>query len=128
VMVAPVIPFVTDRNMEEILERASEAGATSAGYVLLRLPYEVAPLFKDWLATHYPLKAEHVMSLVHQMRGGKDYDSNFATRQRGTGTFAALLAHRFALACKRLGLNQDREPLDTTRFKPPRMGPQLGLF
>lgn len=128
VMVAPVIPFVTDRDLEAILERAREAGATAAGYVLLRLPYEVAPLFKDWLATHYPLKADHVMSLVRQMRGGKDYDSNFATRQRGIGTFAALLAHRFALACKRLGLNEDRVSLDTTRFKPPRTGPQLGLF
>src|SRR5262245_46040707 len=128
VMVAPIIPFVNDRHMEEILERAREAGATAAGYVLLRLPYEVAPLFKDWLATHYPLQADHVMSLVRQMRGGKDYDSTFATRQRGTGNFAALPAHRFALACKRLGLNHDREPLDSTRFKPPRTGPQLHLF
>ena len=85
VMVAPLIPFVTDRQMEEILERAKEAGASSAGYVLLRLPHEVAPLFKEWLATHYPLKAEHVMSLVQQMSGGRDYDSRFGIRQSGTG-------------------------------------------
>ena len=129
VLVAPVIPFVTDRHMEEILERAREAGATEAGYILLRLPHEVAPLFKEWLATHYPLKAEHVMSLVHQMRGGKDYDSTFGVRQRGTGNFAELLGKRFALACERLGFNTDRRGgLDTTRFRPPRTGPQLALF
>ena len=129
VLVAPVIPFITDRHMEEILERAREAGATEAGYILLRLPHEVAPLFKEWLATHYPLKAEHVMSLVHQMRGGKDYDSPFGVRQRGTGNFAELLGKRFALACERLGFNTDRRGgLDTTRFRPPRTGPQLALF
>ena len=130
VMVAPIIPFVNDRHMEEILERAREAGATSAGYVLLRLPHELAPLFKEWLATHYPLKAEHVMSLVHQMRGGKDYDSRFGIRRSGTGTLAELIGKRFELACKRLGLNEDdwREPLDTSRFRPPRTGPQLDLF
>ena len=129
VMVAPMIPFVNDRNMEEILERAKEAGASAAGYVLLRLPHEVAPLFKEWLATHYPLKAEHVMSLVHQMRGGKDYESAFGLRQRGRGSFAELIAKRFEIACKRFGLGDDeREPLDIARFRPPRTGPQLDLF
>jgi DNA repair photolyase len=129
VLVAPVIPFVTDRFMEAILERAAAAGAASANFIVLRLPHEVAPLMKDWLATHYPLKAEHVMSLVRQMRGGKDYDASFATRQRGTGEFAALLRKRFELACRRLGLaHGEREPLDTTRFRPPRSGPQLALF
>ena len=133
VMVAPVIPFMTDRDIEDILERSRQAGATAAGYVLLRLPWEVAPLFKDWLATHYPLKSAHVMSLVHQMRGGKDYDSSFGIRGTGTGTFATLLEQRFRLACQRLGLNQDRGPaLDTTRFKPPAgaadLQAQLGLF
>ncbi len=129
VLVAPVIPFITDRHLEEILEQARAAGATEAGYILLRLPHEVAPLFKEWLATHYPLKAEHVMSLVHQMRGGKDYDSTFGVRQRGTGNFAELLGKRFALACERLGFNTDRRGgLDTTRFRPPHTGPQLALF
>jgi DNA repair photolyase len=129
VLVAPVIPFITDRHLEEILERASEAGATEAGYILLRLPHEVAPLFKQWLATHYPLKAEHVMSLVHQMRGGKDYDSTFGVRHRGTGNFAELIGKRFALACERLGLNSGRRGgLDTSRFRAPRSGPQMALF
>jgi DNA repair photolyase len=129
VIVAPVIPFITDRYMEEILERARDAGATSAGYIVLRLPLEVAPLFKEWLATHHPLKADHVMSLVRQMRGGKDYESGFGVRQSGTGNFAALIARRFELACERLGLNRrGREPLDTSRFRAPGAGPQLDLF
>ena len=128
VMVAPVIPFITDRHIEEILERAKESGASGAWYVLLRLPHEVAPLFKEWLATHYPLKAEHVMSLVHQMREGRDYDSTFGVRQRGTGSFADLIEKRFELACERLGLNGEREELDTTLFRPPRAGPQMDLF
>jgi DNA repair photolyase len=129
VLVAPVIPFVTDRFMEEILERAKEAGACNAGYIVLRLPHEVAPLMKEWLATHYPLKADHVMSLVRQMRGGKDYQSEFGVRKRGSGTFADLLEKRFALACDRHGLDHgDRAPLDTSRFRPPKTGPQLDLF
>ncbi len=128
VMVAPVIPFLTDRFMEEVLERAREAGATLAGYVLLRLPHEVAPLFKEWLEVHYPTKAAHVMSLVHQMRGGRDYDSTFGVRHRGTGTLAELVARRFHLACERLGFNRAQPPLDTSRFRPPRAAPQLDLF
>jgi DNA repair photolyase len=129
VIVAPLIPFVTDRYMEEILGRACAAGAVSAGYILLRLPHEVAPLFKEWLATHYPLKADHVMSLVRQMRGGRDYESTFGVRQTGTGNFAELIGKRFDLACQRLGLNRrGREPLDASRFRPPRSTPQLDLF
>lgn len=128
VMVAPIVPFLTDRFLEETLERAREAGATMAGYVLLRLPHEVAPLFRDWLAVHFPQKAEHVMSLVRQMRGGKDYDATFGRRQRGTGEFADLVATRFRLASRRLGFDAQREPLDTTRFRPPRSTPQLDLF
>jgi DNA repair photolyase len=120
VMVAPVIPSMTDRDLEEILERARVAGATSAGYVLLRLPHEVAPLFKEWLGTHHPLKAGHVISLVRQMSGGKDYDARFGARQRGSGEFAELLAQRFRLACRRLGFGEGRTPLDSTRFRPPR--------
>jgi DNA repair photolyase len=124
-----MIPFVTDRFMEEILERAKDAGASSAGYILLRLPHEVAPLMREWLATHYPLKAAHVMSLVQQMRGGKDYQSGFGVRQRGAGTFADLLESRFRRACDRLGLaHGERAPLETARFRPPKTGPQLDLF
>jgi DNA repair photolyase len=129
VLVAPIIPFLNDRNIEEILERVKEAGAVEAGYVLLRLPYEIAPLFKEWLATHYPLKAAHIMSLVHQMREGKDYDPTFGVRQRGTGTFAELIAKRFQIACERLGLHgRYTLPLDHTRFKPPGRSGQMALF
>lgn len=128
VMVAPIIPFITDRNLEEVLERAAAAGASAAGYVLLRLPHEISPIFREWLAAHYKLKADHVMSLVQQMRGGKDYDARFGTRLRGTGNFAELIAKRFALACARFGLDREQEPLDTTRFRPPRSGPQMELF
>jgi DNA repair photolyase len=128
VIVAPVIPFLTDRFMEEVLERAREAGADTAGYVLLRLPHEVAPLFKAWLEVHYPMKAAHIMSLIHQMRGGRDYGSTFGVRQRGTGTLAELIARRFRLACERLGFNRERPPLNTRRFRPPEATPQLDLF
>jgi DNA repair photolyase len=108
---------------------AREAGASSAGYILLRLPHEVAPLFRQWLATHHPLTAAHVMSLVRQMRGGKDYESGFGVRQTGSGRFAELIGKRFELACARLGLAHGaRAPLDASRFRPPRSGPQLGLF
>ena len=131
VMVAPVIPALTDHEMEGILEAAAAAGACWAGYVLLRLPYEVKDLFREWLAAHYPDRAEHVMSLVRQMRGGKDYDSTFGTRMRGTGPLAELLRSRFQIACRRLGLGGGRRgPPNTSLFRPPRAkgsGPQLAL-
>jgi DNA repair photolyase len=120
VMVAPVIPAITDQEMERILEACAAAGARWAGYVLLRLPYEVKDLFREWLAAHYPDRAAHVMSLIHGMRGGRDNDPNFGSRMRGTGPYALLLRNRFRLACQRLGLNcAGRGALDTTRFTPP---------
>ena len=128
VMVAPVIPFLTDSQLEPILEAAADAGAGSAGYVLLRLPFEVKELFKDWLDKHFPLKADHVMSLVRQMRGGREYDSTWGVRQRGTGVYADLLARRFKLACERLGLNASRQRLDTHRFRARPQDGQLQLF
>ena len=128
VLVAPIIPFITDRHIEAILDAARAAGASSAGYVMLRLPYEVAPLFKDWLAQHFPLKADHVMSLVQQMSGGKDYDSRFGQRQRGTGPFAELIAKRIAIACRRLGLARARAALPTDLFRKPGRGGQQTLF
>jgi DNA repair photolyase len=129
VNVAPVIPQLTDRDLEAILEAAAAAGARHAGWTMLRLPLEVAPLFRDWLATHYPLRAAHVMSLVRQIRGGKDNESQFGTRMGGQGEFADLIRRRFALACKRLDLNTDRDaPLDTSRFRPPGAAAQLDLF
>jgi len=108
VMVAPVIPFLNDHEVEAIIEAAAEHGAQRAGYVLLRLPYEVKTLFRDWLMRHYPLKAEHVMSRVHAMRGGRDNDPQFGSRMTGAGEFAALLKQRFSVACKKAGLNQAR--------------------
>lgn len=134
VLVAPVIPFLTDHQIEPVLEAAYEAGASSAGYVLMRLPYELKDLFKNWLELHYPLKAKHVMSRVHQMRDGRDNDPNFGSRMRGSGELAELLRKRFDIASKRFGFDvgrRHRTPL-TTRFKPPivkREGDtQLALF
>ena len=119
VLVAPVIPQLNDRDLEAILDSAAAAGAQHAGWIMLRLPLEVAPLFRDWLDAHYPLRAEHVMSILRQIRGGRDYDATFGTRMRGTGPYAELIEKRFALACRRLGLNRDRTPLDVSRFRPP---------
>lgn len=120
VMVAPVIPWINDAELEAILDAAREAGASSAGYVLLRLPHEVAPLFRDWLQTHHPQRADHVMSTVQQLRGGRDYDSRFGTRLRGQGVYADLLERRFALALRRYGYSGMRHPsLDVTRFRRP---------
>ena len=121
VMVAPVIPQLNDRALEAILEATAAAGADGAGWVMLRLPLEVAPLFRDWLATHYPDRAAHVMSLVRDLRGGKDYDANWGTRMRGTGAFASIIEKRFEVACRRFGLNEEgaRVKLDTTQFVPP---------
>ncbi|HVE50894.1 MAG TPA: PA0069 family radical SAM protein [Casimicrobiaceae bacterium] len=129
VMVAPIIPQFNDKDLEAILEQAREAGATSAGWVILRLPLEVAPLFRDWLDAHYPLRAQHVMSIVRQIHGGRDYDSTFGKRQRGRGVYADLIENRFKLACRRLGFDDERAPLDTSRFAPPRADTaQLDLF
>ncbi|TFL13304.1 PA0069 family radical SAM protein [Pusillimonas caeni] len=129
VIVAPVIPALTDHDMEKILFSAKDAGAKSAAYVLLRLPLEIADLFREWLAAHHPLKEAHVMNLVRQMRNGKIYDSDYRTRMKGTGVFAQLLEQRFKRACLKAGLNQTRHPLDTTLFsRPPEQQPQLTLF
>jgi DNA repair photolyase len=130
VLCAPVIPFLTDHQIEAVLEAAWERGARQAGYVLMRLPWEVKELFKDWLERHYPLKAKHVMSRIHAMRGGRDNDPRFRSRMKGEGELAALLAQRFRKACERLGYNagsRNRE-LDTTRFRVPARSGQLSLF
>jgi len=130
VLCAPVIPFLNDHQIEAVLEAAWEHGARQAGYVLMRLPWEVKDLFKDWLERHYPLKAKHVMSRIHAMRGGRDNDPDFGSRMRGTGELAALLAQRFTKACKRLGFNADPRngSLDTTQFRRPDKPGQLSLF
>ena len=130
VLVAPVIPFLTDHQIEPVLEAAYAAGARSTGYVLMRLPWEVKNLFRNWLETHYPLKAQHVMSRVHQMRGGRDNDPNFGSRMRGNGEFADLLRKRFDIACARIGFNTTRRnrSLNTSRFRRPQLDGQLALF
>ncbi len=119
VLVAPVIPQLTDRDLEGILAAAASHGARHAGWIMLRLPLEVAPLFRAWLDAHHPLRAAHVMSVLQQLRGGRDYDAAFGARMRGQGQFAELIEKRFALACRRLDLNRDRTPLDVTRFRRP---------
>lgn len=138
VSIAPVIPFVTEPDIERVLEACAEAGASNASYIVLRLPWEVAPLFKDWLVAHFPDRADRVMSRVRDMRGGKDYDSNFSARMKGEGLWADLLKQRFHHAVRRLGLNRrDRGILDMSHFRrsePPRadesarVNPQLNLF
>ncbi|WP_301358156.1 PA0069 family radical SAM protein [Stutzerimonas nitrititolerans] len=128
VMCAPMIPMINDMELERMLEAAREAGAASAGYVLLRLPYELAGLFEDWLAEHFPQRVGHVLSLVRQSRGGRNNDSRFGSRMRGEGQFAELLAQRFRLACRRLGYNRRDQNfgLDCSRFAPP--GQQMSLL
>lgn len=128
VMNAPIIPAINDAEMERVLEKAAEAGARGAGYVLLRLPYELKDLFREWLKEHYPLKAEHVMSIIRQSRDGKDYDSGFGTRFRGTGQFANLIARRFALAVKRHDLGFRGMRLSTEHFMVPPEGGQMELL
>ena len=129
VMVAPVIPALTDSEMESILEKAADAGAETASYVFLRLPLEIKQLFREWLNAHAPLKAARVMGHIRGARGGRDYDPTFHRRQRGDGAYADVLARRFQLAAKRLGLNRERMTLDTTQFRPPpQPGAQLTLL
>ncbi|ASR43061.1 DNA repair photolyase [Xanthomonas citri pv. mangiferaeindicae] len=128
VMVAPVVPAITDHELEAILGAAREAGADSAGYVLLRLPHELKTLWREWLDLHYPDRAQHVMSLLQQLHGGRDYDSRFGHRMRGQGPFADLLAHRFARARRALGFGR-LPPLRTDLFVAPRPpSPQGTLF
>ncbi len=128
VLAAPLIPVLTDPELERILEAAREAGATAAGYVLLRLPHEVKGLFAEWLEMHAPLKAAHVMNRLRDSRGGREYDAAFGRRMRGSGVYADLISQRFRSVVKRLGFI-DAPPLDCSQFRPPRAAtPQLDLF
>lgn len=128
VLNAPIIPVVNDHEIERILELAAQAGACGAGYVLLRLPHEVKDLFREWLNTHLPERAAHVMSIIRQMRGGQDYQAEFGTRMRGTGEYAELIARRFAVACKKFRLqNARRLRLSSAHFRPPPHQAQLNL-
>lgn len=130
VMIAPVIPAINEHEIEAILQQSAQAGASRAGYVVLRLPHELKGLFREWLDTHYPDRAAHVMSLVRQLHGGRDYDPTFGRRQTGAGELAELIANRFRIARRRFGLDQDGSPaLNTRSFRvPQRPGDQMALW
>ncbi len=130
VLVAPIIPMLTDRWLEGIIERAAQAGARMASYTIMRLPYELKDLVREWLELHFPERAEHVMSLIKQMRGGKENDPRFGSRMRGEGEFAALIRQRFSIAARKFGLTRTRDiALDCALFTPPRKSsPQADLF
>jgi DNA repair photolyase len=132
VSIAPVIPALNDHEMETIMAAALDAGASNAWYTVLRLPHELSPLFRDWLTVHAPGRAKHVMSLIQQMRGGKDYNSDFKTRMRGEGELAKILQQRYRIAAKRLNLERHRKAwpqLDCSLFNRPRKpSPQGELF
>jgi len=129
VNVAPIIPVLTEHEIEAVLEASKEAGASLASYTILRLPYEVKDLFREWLAEHFPDRAAHVMSIVRSMRGERDNDPDFGTRMHATGPVAQLIRQRFQLSCRRLGFPEDRQyQLPTHLFQPPRRStPQLSL-
>src|SRR5579862_4708714 len=129
VMVAPVIPALNDMEIERILEAAQAAGVKEAGYVMLRLPLEVRDLFREWLKANYPDRENHVFKLVRETRGGKDYDSTWGKRMKGTGPYAWMIGRRFEMACEKLGLNEARRQLTTEHFRKPDPGAeQLALF
>jgi DNA repair photolyase len=121
VLVAPIIPAINDAEIETIIEAVAAAGATHASYIFLRLPHEVKQLFEEWLQVHFPDRAGHVMSLVRQASGGRDYDNRFGIRQRGRGPYADMLASRFRTACRRQRIGADRyqQKLDCSSFLPP---------
>jgi DNA repair photolyase len=123
-----VIPFVTEPDLERILTAAAEAGAINAGYVMLRLPWEISPLFRQWLEVHFPDRAARVMNRLRDMRGGKDYDSSFGKRMRGEGIWADLIRQRFEKTVERLGLSAHSrrfKGLDSSRFRPPSVSPAV---
>src|SRR6201991_3186253 len=129
VMTAPLIPALNDSEMERILDAAAHAGVKEANYTLLRLPLEVRDLFREWLIANYPDRYRHVFTLIRDMRDGKDYDSQWGTRMKGTGPMAWMIGRRFEIACERLGLNKKRTKLTTAHFiRPKRSGQQLSLF
>jgi DNA repair photolyase len=126
--VAPVIPAITDEFMEAIVARAAGLGVSSAGWIPLRLPYEVAPLFREWLSVHFPERGDKVMSIVRSIRGGRDNDPGFFTRMRPSGVWADLFRARFRIACKRARMSNDKIELDCTQFQAPETSGQLRLF
>jgi DNA repair photolyase len=128
-MAAPMIPSLNDHELEEILARSREAGATGAGYIVLRLPLEIKDLFQEWLKAQLPDRAARVMKLVREMRGGLDYDPEWGRRMKGTGPYAQLIAKRFRTAAARLGFNVQPRELDCSQFRiPPKKGDQLSFL
>jgi DNA repair photolyase len=128
-MVAPVIPALNDMEIERILDAVAHAGVKEASYVLLRLPLEVRDLFREWLMANYPDRYRHVFTLIRDMRGGRDYDSQWGTWMKGTGPVAWMIGRRFEIACEKLGLNKRRSKLTSEHFiRPKRSGQQLSLF
>lgn len=127
VSVSPIIPFLNE-DFEQVLEAAAEAGAQSAFYVVLRLPWELSPLFREWLREHYPLRADRIMSRIKSMRGGKDYKAEWGLRRTGEGVWADLIQQRFSKAVQRLGMNRERIELDTLQFDASRLSGQSSLF
>ena len=135
ILVAPLIPMLNDSDIEAVLEAAWEAGAREASYTLVRLPHELRELFKDWLVKYFPMRAEHVMSIIRQSRGGRENDPEFGSRMKGEGVFAELIKQRFTKACERFGFNERKYPTNTAlfdvpqRLRPaPKTSPQLALF
>ena len=129
VMLAPLIPALNDSEIEKLLQETAKAGAVSASYVLLRLPLEIKDLFYEWLRQNEPGRADRVIGQIREMRGGRDYDPAFLKRQIGEGVYADLLAKRFRLACRRLGLDNETPRLDTTQFRAPlATQSQMSLF
>jgi DNA repair photolyase len=128
VSVAPVIPAITDEFMEGIIERAAGLGVRNASWLLVRLPHEVAPLFREWLATHFPDRADKVMAVIQSARDGRDNDPDFFSRMRPQGVFPDLMRSRFKLACKRHGITNERLEVDCSRFTPPALDGQLSLL
>ncbi len=129
VMVSPVVPALTDHEAEAILSEAADAGAVAASWIMLRLPREVSPLFREWVEAHFPDRAARIMGRVRELHGGQDYDPDWGKRMTGQGIFADLFAHRFEIAIRRLGLDREMPDLRTDLFRlPPRAGDQLSLF
>jgi DNA repair photolyase len=128
ISVAPIVPAITDDQLERVLEAGAEAGASSASWIMLRLPHEVAPLFREWLSHHFPSRAAKVMHIVQEMRGGRDNDPRFHTRMKPQGVWAQLTRTRFHQTCTRLGLSRTWATLDCSQFTPPERDGQMRLF
>ncbi len=128
VMVAPVVPGLTDPEIPAIVEAAADAGARAASYIVLRLPHGVKELFADWLEAHFPDRRDRVLNRVRELRGGDLYDARYGSRMSGRGPYAEHIRQLFDMACRRAGFSDDEPPLSSAAFRRPPVGGQLGLF